>query len=93
MQQGLPKFVNQMVKQDIRLKGIIDDIAKGISGYDNFKFRLSRRYFMNWGIDFVDFINAKSRHTYNISIKIEDYGTAFIFNCEIKEFYKENRRV
>ena len=67
---------------DIRLKNIIENITKSISNGENFNFKLEREVYIFLGGDFIKKINKESWYTYNIAIKIANYGKEFIFDCK-----------
>ena len=74
---------------DITFKGILDNIFENISKGEDFTFKLEREVYINLGEVFFKFINKESWYTYNISIKIENYGTEFAFDCK---FVKQTKK-
>ena len=82
---------------DIRFKIIIENIHKSILVGEHFNFKLEKEVYINLGADFIKLINKESWYTYNISIKIANYGSEFIFDCKLIKpsnslFFNKNKQ-
>jgi hypothetical protein len=82
---------------DIRFQLIIENINKSILVGEHFNFKLERDVYINLGADFIKLINKESWYTYNISIKIANYGKEFMFDCKFIKpsnalFFNKNKQ-